>query len=267
MRNVEAAVRLNGVLHSSNVADQVARIERTLGTDIARPSISIDKIGSIVAGQAPQNVTYTYLVTNTSETPVPMNRVTVKDNLCVSPVYASGDGGDGVLSNGEVWTFTCTMLHQAPGVYTNTAHACAYSTLPGDTTREVCSPPDTWTVTLTPPPPPPPPAQNAVLPSNVTQAPCILATQRSLTVRAGQLNTIQVTVRRDAPVANKLVRITLPDRKVVSARTNSKGVATLKVRPTKSGRATIRAEDCTNARVSVRAARRVAARQVPRVTG
>jgi uncharacterized repeat protein (TIGR01451 family) len=239
-------------------------VNKNISSLMTNPQLTIDKIGSITAGLAPQNVTYTYLVTNTSTTSVPMNRVVVKDDLCVGPTYVSGDGGDGLLSNGEVWTFTCAMLHQAPGVYTNTASACAYSTVQGDTTREVCSPPDTWTVTLTPPPPPP---QNNVLPAAVVQAPCVLATQRNLTVRAGQVNTIKVTVRTDQPVAKKLVKVKVPGVKAVSKRTNSKGVATIKVRPTKSGRATITAGDCATARVSVRAARRVAARQVPRVTG
>ena len=266
VENAIARGTVAGTLHDVPGDTSFAGVNKTLGTQVTQPSIAIDKTGSIAAGQAPQNVIYTYAVTNTSTTPVPMNRVGVDDNICATPTYSRGDNGDGLLSNNETWIFTCSMLHQAPGSYTNTAHACAYSTVPGDTARQVCSPPDTWTVTLTSPPPPPPP-QNAVLPSNVTQAPCLLATQRSLTVRAGQLNTIRVTVRTDVPVANKLVRITLPGGKVVSARTNSKGIATLKVRPTKSGRATIRAEDCTNARVSVRAARRVAARQVPRVTG
>src|SRR6185295_14880682 len=99
----------DGVVHSD------VDIDKTIGSDVTQPSIALDKVGSITSGQAPQNVTYTYRVTNTSSTPVPMNRVVVSDDICTSPAYSSGDNGDGLLSNGEVWTYTCAMLHQAPG--------------------------------------------------------------------------------------------------------------------------------------------------------
>lgn len=255
----------HGVLHDSANRDGVADISKTLNTEVTQPKLTIDKVGSITAGQAPQNVTYTYSVTNTSTTDVPMDHVAVNDNLCAGPAYSSGDNGDGVLSNGETWVFTCAALHQAPGVYTNTASACAYSRVPGDTERPVCSPPDTWTVTLTPPPPPP---QAQVLPASVTQAPCTLRTKRHLRVRARQLNTIRVRVRTDQPVAHKTVRLKLPGRKhTIKRKTNKKGVATFRVRPKRSGRARLTAGDCAKARISVKPARRVAARRVPRVTG
>ncbi|HET6547116.1 MAG TPA: hypothetical protein VFG79_01580, partial [Solirubrobacter sp.] len=253
-----------GVLHDSDIADGRADISKTLNTQITQPELDLTKVGSITAGQAPANVTYTYSVTNTSSTPVPMDHVTVSDNLCTDPTYSSGDNGDGVLSNGETWVFTCAMLHQAPGVYTNTASACAYSRVPGDTDRPVCTPPDTWTVTLTPPPAPPPRA--GVLPASVTQAPCTLRTKRHLRVRARQLNTIRVRVRTDEPVAHKTVRLKLPGRKhTIKRKTNKKGVATFRVRPKRSGRARLTAGDCAKARISVKPARRVAARRVPRV--
>jgi len=153
---------INGRLHDTAITSPF-NLNKTIGTIVTQPKLTIDKVGSITSGQAPANVTYTYSVTNTSTTPVPMDRVTVSDNLCTSPAYSSGDNGDGVLSNGETWVFTCAMLHQAPGVYTNTASACAYSRVPGDTDRPVCTPPDTWTVTLTPPPAPP---QARVLPAS-----------------------------------------------------------------------------------------------------
>ena len=245
---------------------------------VTNPSLTIDKTGSITNGQAPQNVTYTYVVTNTSQTVVPMNRVGVRDDLCASPTYASGDNGDGLLSNGERWTFTCTTLHQAPGVYTNTATACAMSTVDG---REVCSPPDTWTVTLTPPPvarrrpqcrrrqcrpPHPRPRRSRSSRRGVAQPPCTLSTPSGLRVRAGQLNTIRARVRNVD--AGSTVTITLPGGKKVTAKTNSSGVAILRVRPTKSGRATIRVAQCAEVeRLTVRPARRVVAQRNPRVTG
>jgi uncharacterized repeat protein (TIGR01451 family) len=253
---------INGRLHDSPVLSPF-NLDKSIGTLMTQPELTIDKVGSITSGQAPANVTYTYTVTNTSTTPVPMDRVTVSDNLCANPAYISGDDGDGVLSNGEHWVFTCSALHQAPGVYTNTASACAYSRVPGDTTRPVCSPPDTWTVTLTPRPGAP---QAQVLPASVSQ--CTLSTARSLRVRARQLNTIKVRVRTDQPVAKKTVRLKLPGTKrAIARKTNSKGVATFRVRPRRSGRATLSAGECATARVSVKPARQVAARRVPRVTG
>ena len=59
------------------------------------------------------------------------------------------------------------------------------------------SPPDNWTVVLTPPvavAAPPVPPQVAVKPVAVNQAPCTMARVNSTTVRAGQLNTIRVRV-------------------------------------------------------------------------
>jgi uncharacterized repeat protein (TIGR01451 family) len=223
------------------------------------PALTIDKTGSIQSGQAPQNVTYTYLVTNTSTTSVPMRDVKVSDDLCSNATYAGGDNGDGVLTNGEVITFTCTTLHAAAGTYTNTAKACAISNVDN---REVCSPPDTWTVTLTPPPPP----QAAVKPVNAAQAPCDIVSPSGVRVRARELTTLRVRVRNVD--AGSTATITLPGGKKVSAKTNSSGIATFRVRPTKTGRATIRMAECGDvARFSVRAARQTQTRRAPRVTG
>jgi hypothetical protein len=258
-----AQATVRGTLHVTNPDQDTGFITKDISFTVTNPSLTIDKTGSITNGQAPQNVTYTYVVTNTSQTVVPMNQVGVRDDLCANPTYASGDNGDGLLSNGERWTYTCTTLHQAPGVYTNTATACAMSTVDG---REVCSPPDTWTVTLTPPPPAPVP-QVAVKPTTAAQAPCTLSTPKGLRVRAGQLNTIRVRVRNVD--AGSKVTLKLPGtKKNYTAKTNSKGVATLKVRPKKSGRARLTVAECSKVeRLTVRPARRVVAQRNPRVTG
>jgi uncharacterized repeat protein (TIGR01451 family) len=249
-----------GVLHDADT-DHNAAIQKTLGTNITRPSITIDKTGSIQNGQAPQNVTYTYEVTNTSSTPVPLVNVTVSDDLCATPTYSSGDNGDGVLSNGEKWYFTCSKLHQNPGVYTNTAKACAVSRVDF---QPVCSPPDTWTVTLTAPPGPA--AQGAVKPQAVANDKCTLSTPSGLKVRKGEVTTVKLTVRNVD--AGSTARLTLPGGKVLSAKTNSKGVATFKIKPTKTGTATIKVAECSDVeRLTVRPARQVVSRQVPKVTG
>ena len=251
-----AFATVRGILHVNQDIDTGA-ITKDISFRVTNPSLMIDKTGSITNGQAPQNVTYTYVVTNTSQTPVPMNQVGVKDDLCANPTYVSGDNGDNLLSNGEQWTFTCSMLHQAAGVYTNTARACAISTVDG---REVCSPPDTWTVTLTPPP------QVVVQPANARQGQCTLATPRGLSVRAGERTTIRVQTRRVD--AGTRVTITLPGGRTVSDRTNANGLAVLRVTPTRSGTARIRAAQCSAVeRLTVRRARQVVSRRVPRVTG
>ncbi|HWK27228.1 MAG TPA: hypothetical protein VNS09_11730 [Solirubrobacter sp.] len=270
-----ALARVSGTLHDTDPDRTFANIVKDIGFTVTNPSLTIDKTGSIVTGQAPANVTYTYVVTNTSQTTVPMDRVAVSDDLCANPTYASGDNGDGVLSNGESWTYTCSTLHQTAGTYVNTARACAYSRVPDDTKRPVCSPPDTWTVVLDAPPPPvlnsPPPTApdtpvSSVRPQSVNQAPCDVAPPSGITVRAGQLNTIKVRTR--SIDAGTKVTITLPGGKKVTAKTDKNGVATLRVRPTRTGKASIRAAKCSDvARVSIRPARRTVASKAPRVTG
>jgi len=254
-----AQATVRGNLHVTDPDQDTGDIVKDISFTVTNPSITIDKTGSITSGQAPQNVTYTYVVTNTSQTVVPMNQVGVRDDLCANPTYASGDNGDNVLSNGERWTFTCSTLHQAPGSYTNTATACAISAVDA---REVCSPPDTWTVTLTPPPVP----QVAVKPVSVSAAPCALARVNSTTVRARQLNTIKVRAR-NLPAGTTLT-LTLPGGKKVTAKTDKNLVATFRVRPTKTGTARVSSGDCTDIeRLSIKPARRVVAQRAPRVTG
>jgi hypothetical protein len=181
----------------------------------------------------------------------------------------SGDDGDKRLQPAEVWVFTCTLNHGV-GEWVNTATACGDMVLNGFS-AQVCSPPDTWKVVITPPPVVSVPLVNpspqvVVKPTTAAQAPCTLTRATKTTVRAGQLNTISVRVRNID--AGSVVKITLPGGKVVSAKTNKSGIATLKVRPTKSGTATIRAAECSDVeRLSVKSARRVVAQRAPRVTG
>ena len=93
-----------------------------------------------------------------------------------------------------------------------------------------------------------------------------LSTPKGLKVRKGEVTTVKLTVRNVN--AGSVARLTLPGGKVLSAKTNSKGVATFKVKPTKTGTATIKVAACSEVeRLSVRPARQVASRRVPRVTG
>ena len=94
------------------------------------PSLKLTKTGSTIGGVAPQMVTYTYTLTNTSLTPVPIAAVQVADNLCAPLQLVGGDAnGNGLLDNGESWTFTCTTPTSAAGCYTNIASATGTSTV------------------------------------------------------------------------------------------------------------------------------------------
>jgi uncharacterized repeat protein (TIGR01451 family) len=252
---------VHGTVHDLAVPRAFAKIGKDLGFEVTNPKLAITKVGSIQSGQAPQNVTYTYVVTNTSTTPVPMNNVKVTDDKCANPTYVGGDNGDSLLSNGESWTFTCTSLLQAAGVYTNTASACANSTVPGDTTRPVCSPPATWTVTLTAPPQP----KGGVKAASA----CVSVASTHLKVRAREINTVRVRVRVNGRnIAKSKVRIVGPAGLKRTGVTNKKGMVTFRVRPKKSGRLTITSDKCSvKARVSVKPARRVVAPALPEVTG
>ena len=85
-------------------------------------------------------------------------------------------------------------------------------------------------------------------------------------VRAGERTTIRVQTRNVD--AGTRVTITLPGGRTVSDRTNSNGLAILRVTPSRSGTARIRAAECSAVeRLSVRQARQVVSRRVPRVTG
>jgi hypothetical protein len=271
VKRLEARVSIeNGALHDGDTHSAV-NINKTIGSDIPTPAIEVDKTANIKSGLAPQDVTYTFRVYNRTVPARTLDNVTLTDDKCpgvVGPV--AGDDGDKRLQPAEVWEYTCTMTHGV-GQFTNTATACAELILNGGPMPKVCDT-DDETVEFTPPPVVPPsnppvvPPAGEVKPSNATQAPCTLSTPSGLRVRANELTTIRATVRNvDAGTS---VKITLPGGKTVSAKTNSKGVATLKVRPTKTGTARITVAECSEVqRLTVRPARQVQSKRVPRVTG
>jgi len=259
-----------------DIARSPVNINKEISAILFTPSITIDKIGSTTGPlPAPQDVTYTFFVRNGSPVGLDpaataISNVTVTDDKCGSPKYLTGDtNNDQKLQVTETWAFQCTLTHPAAGTYTNVATASGQNIL-NNRPVPVVSPPDNWTVVLTAPPAPQPaPApvpHGGVKGANAAQPACTLATSKSLKVRAGELTTIKVTAK-NVP-AKTLVKIKLPGGKVVSARTNSKGVALLHVRPPKSGTATLTAADCSDVeKLTVRAARRVVSQRVPQVTG
>jgi hypothetical protein len=255
----------NAVLQDFNRSP--VNIDKVISARIFTPSITIDKVGSMTGpAPAPQTVTYTFYVRNGTDPDIPaatseLSNVSVSDDKCGSPVYSSGDTNrDGKLQITETWAFTCTLTHPAPGTYTNVATAKGENIL-YNRPVPVVSPPDNWTVVLVAPTP-----QVAVKPVAVNQAPCTLTRVNAATVRAGQLNTIRVRVRNID--AGSTVTLTLPGGKKVTAKTDKNGLATFRVRPTKTGTARVQAEECSDVeRLSVKPARRVVAQRPPRVTG
>jgi hypothetical protein len=272
VKRLEARITVvNGELHDGAVHSDVD-IDKTIGSDVPTPGIQVDKSANIRNGLAPQRVTYTFLVYNRTSPPLPLSNVTLTDNQCPNVVRAVPNGdtnNDNRLDPTEVWRYTCTMDHGV-GVFNNTAQACAELILNGGPMPKVCDT-DQETVQFTAPPPAAPPAppapQVAVKPTTAAQAPCTLSTPRGLRVRAGQLNTIRVRVRNVD--AGSKVTLTLPGtKKKYTAKTNANGVATLRVRPTKSGRARLTVAECSEVEnLQVRPARRVVAQRNPRVTG
>jgi hypothetical protein len=255
----------NAVLQDFNKSH--VNIDKVISARVFTPSITIDKVGSMTGpAPAPQTVTYTFYVRNGTDPALPpatteLSNVTVTDDKCGNPTYASGDtNGDRKLQTTETWAFTCTLTHPAPGTYHNVAVANGENILYGRSVP-VVSPPDDWTVVLVASP------QGAVKPVAVNQAPCALSRANSATVRAGQLNTIRVRARNID--VGKTVSLTLPgSKKKITAKIDKNGIATFRVRPTKSGTATISAPDCSDVeRLSVKPARRVVAQRPPRVTG
>lgn len=116
------------------------------GTDstcsrVVLPKIAVDKTAPItVLTSSPQTVTYTYALTNVGSEA--LQAVTLRDNKCADPVYASGDlNTDGLLQIGETWIYTCTSTLSE--TTTNTATATALGSSTGRSTTAT----DSWTIT------------------------------------------------------------------------------------------------------------------------
>ena len=151
-------------------------------------------------------------VTTRARPPMPMNQVARRATTCArSPTYASGDNGDGLLSNGEGWIYTCTSCTRRRASTPTPRPRARLSTV-GRATGLLAARhldghahPAAGRASGRP--------QVAVKPTTAAQAPCTLATPSGLRVRAGQLNTIRVRVRNVD--AGSTVTITLPGGKKV----------------------------------------------------
>jgi hypothetical protein len=95
------------------------------------------------------------------------------------------------------------------------------------------------------------------------------ASTRGYTVRAGQKDTIVVSVRRHrAIVVGANVRLTLPGGKVLRKATGKNGKATFTVAPTQSGTIFVRSSSCNKmVEVKVYAAKAASVQRAPSFTG
>ena len=95
------------------------------------------------------------------------------------------------------------------------------------------------------------------------------ATSRGYKVRAGQEDTIIVSVNRlGKAVSGAKVRITLPGGKVITKSTGTNGKATFTVAPTQSGAISVRSPSCKEmVKVKVYAAKAATAQRAPSFTG
>lgn len=141
----------------------------------------------------------------------------------------------------------------------------------------------------TPPPPPvvgaatPPPtvapvaatgpvvAGQPVSGQSTPKAQCATALVRRYRVRAGQLNVIRVRVTSDEagrkPKRGATVRVRAPGVRT-TRRTNSKGVAVLRIRPRRSGRLTVTSPGCASpTRTKVLGQKRSSSGRSPQFTG
>ncbi len=97
---------------------------------ILRPGIALDKTaapGTVFVGD---NITYTYIVTNTGNTL--LENISVMDNIVGPITVVTGNGnGDSLLDIGETWTFTAnyTTSFEDAGLLENTANASGMDAL------------------------------------------------------------------------------------------------------------------------------------------
>ncbi len=108
-----------------------------------------------------------------------------------------------------------------------------------------------------------------ILPSAPTFPAVCRASTRGYKVRAGQVDTVIVTVtRHGAAVSGAKVRITLPGNQVLTRSTGKNGKATFSVEPARSGTIFVRSPSCrAMVKVKVYAAKAATVQRAPSFTG
>jgi hypothetical protein len=112
-------------------------------------------------------------------------------------------------------------------------------------------------------------AAQTVLPPAPTFPAVCRASTHGFKVRAGQVDTIVVSVtRHGAAVSGAKVRITLPGNKLITRTTAKNGQATFRVEPSRSGTILVRSPSCKEmVKVKVYAAKAATVQRAPSFTG
>ncbi len=103
--------------------------EDTAFVDVIHPDIDITKMASVGEAQVGDEVIYTYLLTNTGDSP--LVDVVMSDDRCNPIIRLSGDG---VLDPGETWSYQCfyTIRSTDPDPLLNTVTVSATDELGGE---------------------------------------------------------------------------------------------------------------------------------------
>lgn len=113
----------------------------TARVEVTNPKIAIDKSADPESATPGQTVTYTYLVTNPGDGP--LTDVKVTDDKCSPVSFVGGDADtDGVLDQGETWTYRCAQVIGSSGdsltnIGTVTAKDSTGSTVSADDTETI----------------------------------------------------------------------------------------------------------------------------------
>jgi hypothetical protein len=258
------------------------RIARSVSITITHPSMALTKVANPVQGLAPLPVTYTYALTNTGDADI--GNINLSDagaGACSPLTYQSGDlnkdsvlqaqvkNGAGVVTTpAETWTYTCQRVFPVAGVFPNVATATGTSKVDNRPVNPVQA---NASVTVTTPqafvpPPAVPPATPVVAPAvNPAVANTCIESPKSLSLRAKELTTVRVTL--NSKTKGVKVKVKGPGF-TKTLKTNAKGQATFRVRPTRAGTLKITSTNCAKVtKAAVKAARKTVSKRVPQVTG
>lgn len=110
-------------------------------TDLAKPaSIDLTKTANPLTIHAGQNVTYTFVVTNTGQQDLSNVKLTDSPDTACNASLPNGNttftvgNNDAVLNIGDKWTVTCTIPVSSPDPHTNTATVVGTPTAGPDVT-------------------------------------------------------------------------------------------------------------------------------------
>lgn len=93
--------------------------------DVSNPSINVEKYGPATAHEG-DTVTYWFYVTNNGD--VPLDGITVNDDIAGEGEYQYGDDEDGILEEDETWVYSkeYTILENQEEDVVNTVKVCGF---------------------------------------------------------------------------------------------------------------------------------------------